>query len=54
VSARELCEPVISAVPSDDKGTLALYDALRTFADFPAFAELERTARPPIDLPLFT
>lgn len=44
--------PVISSVPDTDEQTVALYDALRTFADFPSFAELKRTKRPPIDLPL--
>ena len=29
-----------------------MYDALRTFADFPGFSELKRTERPPLDLPL--
>jgi 2-hydroxychromene-2-carboxylate isomerase len=46
--------PVISAVPADDATTLALYDALRTFADFPGFSELKRTARAQLDLPLFS
>ena len=45
--------PVISSVPDDDETVLSLYDALRTFADFPGFSELKRTARPPLDLPLF-
>jgi 2-hydroxychromene-2-carboxylate isomerase len=45
--------PVISSVPEDDETVLALYDALRTFTDFPGFSELKRTARPPLDLPLF-
>ncbi len=45
--------PVISTVPDDDETTLALYDALRTLADYPGFSELKRTARPPLDLPLF-
>lgn len=45
--------PVISSVPEDDETTLALYDALRTFAGYPGFSELKRTARPPLDLPLF-
>jgi 2-hydroxychromene-2-carboxylate isomerase len=44
--------PVISTVPDDDETTLALYDALRTLADYPGFSELKRTARPPLDLPL--
>ena len=45
--------PVISTVPDDDETTLALYDALRTFADYPGFSELKRGNRPAIDLPLF-
>jgi len=45
--------PVISSVPADDHTTLALYDALRTFADYPGFSELKRTRRAAIDLPLF-
>lgn len=44
--------PVISSVP-DDETALRFYDALRTFVDFPAFSELKRTARAPLDLPLF-
>jgi hypothetical protein len=44
--------PVISSVP-DDETAVAFYDALRVFADFPAFSELKRTHRPPLDLPLF-
>lgn len=44
--------PVISEVPADDATAVALYDALRTFADFPGFSELKRTHRPPLDLPL--
>lgn len=44
--------PVISAVP-DDETAVRFYDALRTFVDFPAFSELKRTARAPLDLPLF-
>jgi hypothetical protein len=43
--------PVISSVPSDDDA-LALYDALRTLAEFPDFAEIKRTKRPPLDLPV--
>ncbi len=45
--------PVISSVPSDEQ-SLALYDALRTLASFPDFAELKRTKRPRLDLPFFT
>ena len=44
--------PVISCRPDDDETAVALYDALRTFADYPGFSELKRTARPPLDLPL--
>ena len=33
--------------------SLALYDALRTLASFPDFAELKRTKRPRLDLPFF-
>ena len=43
--------PVISEVPDDDQA-IAFYDALRTFADFRGFAELKRTDRVPLDLPL--
>ncbi len=43
--------PVISTVPADDATVLALYDALRTFTDYPGFSELKRTRRPPLDLP---
>jgi 2-hydroxychromene-2-carboxylate isomerase len=43
--------PVISSVPSDDDA-LSLYDALRTLAGFPDFAELKRTKRPRLDLPV--
>jgi hypothetical protein len=45
--------PVISSVP-DDEQSLALYDALRTLASFPDFAELKRTKRLRLDLPFFT
>jgi hypothetical protein len=44
--------PVISSVP-DDETALRLYDALRTFTDFPGFSELKRSKRPDLDLPLF-
>ena len=43
--------PVMSEVPDDDQA-VAFYDALRTFADFRGFAELKRTDRVPLDLPL--
>lgn len=43
--------PVISTVPADDATALALFDALRTFTDYPGFSELKRTRRPPLDLP---
>lgn len=45
--------PVISSVPERDEDVVALFDALRTFTSFPGFSELKRTARPPLDLPLF-
>jgi len=44
--------PVISEVPDDDRA-VRMYEALRIFADFDGFSELKRTARPPLDLPLF-
>lgn len=50
-SGNSLFGPVISEVP-DDERAVAFYDALRTFADFEGFAELKRTKRPPLDLPL--
>jgi hypothetical protein len=37
----------------DDETALRLYDALRTFTDFPGFSELKRSKRPDLDLPLF-
>jgi hypothetical protein len=43
--------PVISSIP-DDATSLAFYDALRTFADFPGFSELKRSNRAAIELPL--
>lgn len=49
-SGNSLFGPVISNVPDDDAP--AFYDALRTFADFDGFAELKRTKRPLLDLPL--
>lgn len=51
-SGNSLFGPVISSIP-DDETSLAFYDALRTFADFPQFSELKRTKRAPLDLPLF-
>ncbi|MFV0307838.1 MAG: hypothetical protein ACK5OX_08860 [Desertimonas sp.] len=45
--------PVISEVPDDDTA-VRFYDALRTFVDFPAFSELKRTDRAPLDLPLLS
>jgi hypothetical protein len=45
--------PVISAVPDDDSA-LAIYDAVRTLATTPTFSELKRSARPRLDLPLFS
>ncbi|MDQ3469629.1 MAG: DsbA family protein [Actinomycetota bacterium] len=44
--------PVISTQPPDDETALAFFDAMRTFVDFPAFSELKRTIREPLDLPL--
>jgi len=44
--------PVISSVPSDEQ-SLALYDTLRSHASFADFAELKRTSRPRLDLPIF-
>lgn len=44
--------PVISDVPDDDQA-VRLYEALRTFADYEGFSELKRSARHPLDLPLF-
>ena len=52
-SGNSLFGPVISEVP-DDERALELYDALRIFADFDGFSELESTQRPTLDLPLFT
>jgi 2-hydroxychromene-2-carboxylate isomerase len=43
--------PIISEVP-DDETVLAFYDAMRTMVDVPAFSELKRTDRAPLDLPL--
>jgi hypothetical protein len=51
-TGNSLFGPVISSIPDDEKA-LAFYDALRTFADFPAFSELKRSNRAPLDLPLF-
>jgi len=51
-TGNSLFGPVISAIPDDDTA-VAFYDALRTFVDFPAFSELKRTARAPLDLPIF-
>ncbi|MCU1370514.1 MAG: hypothetical protein JWO77_1708 [Ilumatobacteraceae bacterium] len=51
-SGHSLFGPVISSIP-DDETSLAFYDALRVFADFPDFSELKRTKRAPLDLPLF-
>ena len=46
--------PVISSQPPNDETALAFYDAMRTFVDFPAFSELKRSEREPLDLPLLT
>jgi hypothetical protein len=51
-TGNSLFGPVISAIPDDDTA-VAFYDALRTFVDFPAFSELKRTARAPLELPIF-
>lgn len=51
-TGNSLFGPVISSVP-DDETSVKFYDALRTFADFPDFAELKRTHRTPLDLPIF-
>ena len=37
----------------DDKESLALYDAIRTLVSLSDFAELKRSKRPRLDLPLF-
>lgn len=52
-TGNSLFGPVISSVP-DDETAVKFYDALRTFVDFPAFSELKRTLRAPLDLPLLT
>jgi hypothetical protein len=44
--------PVISEVP-DDETAVRLYDALQVLVQFDGFAELKRTKRPPLDLPIF-
>jgi len=51
-TGNSLFGPVISSIP-DDETSVAFYEALRTFADFKGFSELKRTARAPLDLPLF-
>ena len=43
--------PVISSIPTD-ADALAIYDSLRTLAAFPDFAEIKRTKRPDLDLPV--
>lgn len=53
-SGNSLFGPVISDVPADDETVVALYDALRTLADYEGFSELKRTKRPPLNLPLFS
>ncbi len=50
-TGNSLFGPIISDVP-DDEQALAFYDALRTFVDFPAFSELKRSNRAPLNLPL--
>ena len=52
-TGNSLFGPVISSIP-DDEQAVAFYDALRTFVDFPAFSELKRTKRAPLDLPLYS
>ena len=37
----------------DDETAVAFYAAMRTFVNFPAFSELKRSDRRPLDLPLF-
>ena len=41
----------IGEVPDDDQAA-QLYDPLRTFADLQGFSDLNRSERPPLDLPL--
>lgn len=41
--------PVIARVPSDDETARRLWTAVTTLAEFPAFAELKRNRRPPLD-----
>ena len=53
-NGNSLFGPVISKQPPDDETALAFYDAMRTFVDFPAFSELKRSEREPLDLPLLT
>jgi 2-hydroxychromene-2-carboxylate isomerase len=48
---RSFFGPVISTIPSDDDA-LTLYDTLHTLAEFPGFAELKRSKRPALDLPV--
>lgn len=50
-TGNSLFGPVISTLP-DDEDAVRFYDALRVFVDFPAFSELKRSARQPLDLPL--
>ncbi len=45
--------PVISSVP-DDETSLRLYDAMQVLGEFPGFSEIKRSARAPLDLPLFS
>jgi hypothetical protein len=51
-TGNSLFGPVISDLP-DDETSLRFYEAMRTFADYPGFSELKRSARAPLDLPLF-
>ena len=51
-NGRSFFGPVISTVPGDEE-SLALYDAIRTLVSLSDFAELKRSKRPRLDLPLF-
>lgn len=51
-TGNSLFGPVISSIP-DDETAVAFYDAMRTFVNFPAFSELKRTKRAPLELPIF-
>lgn len=49
-AGRSFFGPIISSQPSDDDA-LRMFDAMATLVEFPDFAELKRTNRPPLDLP---